>query len=231
MIIYILLLVYLLLLIWYWSINRIHIIFPPVEDSVHYISQDIDGHIRSLNIKDLRDRKCVSREKYMGIYLKSIQPFSTRQKILIKKYTLLASKYISTLKSPHIETALIIPIPWKFVLVDESVEYGHPHTRGDMIFLSKRSLCRSGVEITRTLIHEKIHIYQKMYPELFVKSLINTGYVHLGELEDGLRSKNPDTNSCIYMHPNGRVMNGADVIYEHPNELIAYTIARQYSIL
>jgi len=54
--------------------------------------------------------------------------------------------------------------------VIKEYEQGLPHTRENIILLSKNVLKYDELDLTSTLIHEKIHIYQRYNPELFDKN-------------------------------------------------------------
>ena len=80
-------------------------------------------------------------------------------------------------------------------------EQGLPHTRENIILLSKNVLKNDALNLTNTLLHEKIHIYQRYNPEIFDTIIKEMG---LKELERKhfkqakyIRS-NPDTNNKIY---------------------------------
>jgi hypothetical protein len=126
-------------------------------------------------------------------------------------------------------------IPWAFAKTTMFLETGYPHTRQGVIFLPENSLDRPDINIVRTLVHEKIHVYQKMYRDKFVHSLLHNGYTIIGRMSDTTKMSNPDADDRIYRHPSGRIMmqkrdskDWKDALYEHPNELIAYTVAQQY---
>ena len=218
---------------WRYISNTTHVIFPSRKDVIHFLLKDYDGYIRSFNGKDLLLRNCKTHIEYMTTYTNNIHEFSNTHKDKLKKCSVEASNFLSNLKNPFINTVKILKLPWKFSMITKHVEYGLPHTRGDLIFLPEHIFNGSDTDIIRTLIHEKIHIYQKKYNSLFVESLLQNGYTELGYLSND-RMKNPDINNLVYRHPNGRIMykrNGVSglnsAIWEHPYELIAYTISNQ----
>jgi hypothetical protein len=194
---------------------------------------DHDGYIKTLNKQDLRDRNCKTQSEYKLKYINNIIEFTLLQKESIKKYVHQASEFLRTVRSPFISNH-IMKIPWVFARTTMLLETGHPHTRHGVIFLPENSLDRPDINIVRTLVHEKIHVYQKMYRDRFVHSLLHNGYTIIGRMSNTARMSNPDADDRIYRHPSGRIMRWKrdgdlnDALFEHPNELIAYTVAQQY---
>lgn len=221
--------VILVLLLWYVSKEPT---FPGLTEIKRFIRDDIDGHIGSLNEKDLMDRRCNNRKEYKNIYLENIGEFSTSQKNILRSYSEEATKFLNSIKSPYINNKKMNSIPWKFAMTNNAIELGLPHTRGDIIFIPECKLNRTREKMIRTLIHEKIHIYQRMYPCLFINTLSKMGYKKLGKINNREILKNPDTDNSIYLHPDGTIMMPRTIsnsIDRHPNEFIAYSIAQCYT--
>lgn len=200
-----------------------------------FIMCDKDGYIRSMNAKDLRERRCKTHEEYIMMYLVNIIDFEPEQKLRLEKYARHATEFLRTVRSPYIDNHYIVNIPWKFARFRKTLELGYPHTRGDVIFLPDNNLDRSDAKIVRTLIHEKIHIYQRLHKEKFIHSLLDNGFKILGKISDADRPSNPDVDGIVYKYPSEMVMMWSeknkcliDALYEHPNELIAYTLAHRY---
>lgn len=72
----------------------------------------------------------------------------------------------------------LVEMPWRFVKVDNSIEGGLPHTRGNVIVLSQSLLtsiketAQSGkwdLGIMNVLIHEQIHVIQRVKATVFEK--------------------------------------------------------------
>lgn len=205
------------------------------KDLVSFIENDSDGYIKTLNKQDLKDRGCKTQSEYKLKYINNIIEFTLLQKERIKRYVREASEFLRTVRSPFISNYLLMKIPWMFARTTMLLENGHPHTRQGVIFLPENSLDRPDINIVRTLVHEQIHVYQKMYRNKFVHALLHNGYKIIGRMSDATRMSNPDADDRIYRHPSGRIMmwkrdskDWKDVLYEHPNELIAYKVAQQY---
>jgi hypothetical protein len=82
-------------------------------------------------------------------------------------------------------------------------EQGLPHTRENIILLSKNVLKYDELNLTNTLIHEKIHIYQRYNPDIFDKIIKDMGLIELDKKSfkyaKYIRS-NPDTNNKLYYY-------------------------------
>ena len=95
-------------------------------------------------------------------------------------------------------------LPWKIGLTCEgsegTYEYGLPHTRGDVIIIPVSHCGKDKKdELLDTLMHEQLHVYQKMYPEDFQKYLDSEGFVrHCWRKEIQNVAANPDADEWVY---------------------------------
>lgn len=133
-------------------------------------------------------------------------------------------------------------IKWRILISNDNIETGFPHTHGNIIILPSLMLVNINrvkfANIIDTLIHEKIHVYQRLYPcesnILYLKYWNFTVASCLSQTPDGHRT-NPDTNLLLYKDQND------DIIYlnkynkcaldsvigdtrDHPHEIMAYLI-------
>ena len=102
----------------------------------------------------------------------------------------------------------IMSTPWKFVKLDSSVENGFPHTHNDIIFLPTNFVetIKNGVEnddvevvyekLGHILIHEKVHVWQRVEPELFYNlyRMMNIERLQFSEKTRKWLRKNTRTN-------------------------------------
>ena len=73
-------------------------------------------------------------------------------------------------------------IPW-YICCTQGLSYenGVPHTRGNYIIISKEHIKNKDVnELANTLVHEKVHVYQKLYPDDVSKYLEKYNFLHSG---------------------------------------------------
>jgi len=130
-------------------------------------------------------------------------------------------------------------IKWKIGIINNNIyEAGLPHTRNDVIIISKSTI--NSNRLINILLHEKIHIYQKLFPDDIQQYLIVNNFTKSRKKIENIRA-NPDIDEYIYTNKNGQEMmciynenpvSILDVTYipdndnnnEHPFEYMAYTI-------
>ena len=208
-----------------------NIIFKSKGEIQLFIINDKDDYIKNMSIYDLRARKVKSNEEYINMIITNVLDFTDEQKEKLKRCSLKASEYFNNGKT------------WKFALISSIYEEGFPHTREDLIFLSPSVLNFDEKILTKTLIHESIHIYQRYNKNLMDEYMIKKGFEKIRRREKGgLIRSNPDLDEFIYKDKNGIEMiayynseypNGIGDIktsnnMEHPFEYMAYEIAEDY---
>lgn len=197
--------------------NNIH--FLSADETRDIISSNSDGYFERFTQNDLRARTQQSASS-LGNYLVNLEQyikgfncgdFTESNKALITECV----DEIETIviKDPPqsggvdwVDSDKFHAIPWKIGLIeDDSYEYGLPHTRVDTILIPKRALIRNDrKDFINTLIHEKLHVYQKLYPADFQKYLDHHGFVkyaRYGSLRD--IAANPDTDEYVYAKKSG----------------------------
>lgn len=188
---------------------------------------------------DLRARRAQTKQSYFDQYLSGISEFTEEQKKVLSQITVKANKHLS----PYVN---IYRMEWKIARVN-GVEEGYPHTIGDTIFVSDAFFDEPPRSMVATMIHEKIHVFQKKFV-LETNILVQKAW---GYKMFGLRSNipnarnNPDLNGVIYGKTSGvcqvyttetptslkqsKVMcSGANADcedYEHPLERMAYELS------
>lgn len=133
-------------------------------------------------------------------------------------------------------------IPWNIGVFDGGeYESGLPHTRNDVILLPLSLLYSK--QLTKVLVHEKTHVYQKLYPEK-IRPYISKHYkVHSKKADVRTARANPDVDNYIYSDHNGTIYSAnyesnpkdmfdiqyakGDKEYEHPYETMAYNLEKK----
>ena len=183
----------------------------------------------TFNETDKRLRFCTNidcKKDYMGsIRILSKTEYDYLFRISIQK--------INDLFAMH---KIFVQIPWKIVICHDK-ESQFPHTHGDFIVLPDSIFEKHANHIMQTLIHEKVHVYQRLYPcqtnILFtkfwgfkIKTICNYS---------DMRRSNPDINKIVYIDDNGNKFDNDYVENatklgeikdkrDHPNEMMAYII-------
>ncbi len=214
------------------SIDDIY--FLSKEETQKFISKDEDNYIKNMSIYDLRARKVKSTNEYISnIINNGCLDFNEEQKEKLKKCSIKAKEFFDN-KSK-----------WIFACVNHTYEEGYPHTRSNIIFISPIIISYNDTELTKILIHESIHIYQRYNYSAVHDYLNKNGYSILRKKEkNSLVRANPDLNDFIYTDKNGVEMVAYykneypnsinDIILtnsanEHPYEKMAYEMGDLYT--
>lgn len=212
------------------------IFFDPLQMTQVLATAGQPYFFRFMTPVDLKARGAETKTSYYETYLASLKSFDFYQKAQIIKLTKAADALIIRYGCKRLHA-----IPWKFARV-EGIERDFPHTFADVIMMSA-TLLRSTNNFITTLIHEKIHIYQRMYP-LQTNVLVQKvwGYKMFGLRNHfSLARNNPDINGIVYgiKGPVLQVYNSStpssisdsEIVgssreeYEHPFEKMAYQLS------
>ena len=187
---------------------------------------------------DLKVRKVSSLDEYIDTKIKpSVSSFSLRDKIRLTRLGFLVDWQV--FKAPslsYLDVKKLSKIPWRFgLVVGDDYEDGLSHTRKDVIVLSRRTLdTYSDSALAKTILHEKVHLYQKKYPK-DAQNYVEARNFKRSQHQDKRRRANPDTDGVTYMGPSGAVYTatyregaksildvdypgGKSQLYEHPYE-------------
>lgn len=213
--------------------------FLSKEIVVDFFNKDPDNYFKNMNEYDIYARNVDNIKEYINISKDSVlEDFTEYQKNLLKNITKKADNFLKDYDKNYLN------IKWIFALVGNNYEDGLPHTRTNIIFLSPTIFNNDINILTGILIHEKVHIYQRYYPNEIQKYLSNNGYSFSRKknTEKYIRS-NPDLDDNIYINNRGKEMyaiyksdkptNINDVILtdyanEHPYEKMAYEIESEF---
>uniref|UniRef100_A0A6C0CWD4 Uncharacterized protein n=1 Tax=viral metagenome TaxID=1070528 RepID=A0A6C0CWD4_9ZZZZ len=110
-------------------------------------SEDIESYIKTFNKKDREVRD-------LTLYSEYVQPFTLYEKWYLKILVI----YMNSILYPF---KFLYDIPWVFAKSIRGIENDYPHTHKDMIILPYDFLKRSRFSLVNTIIHEKVHIFQR----------------------------------------------------------------------
>lgn len=222
-----------------------YILFYTKLATAAFLLRDEDGYISSMTTPDLYARHVKSHQEYREKSAASALEFQEEQKLVLEKAVEKAQLFFQTVSIPYIDRERMIGILWKFALTKNNIyEDGLPHTREDVIFVTPKLLELPEAQLVKTLIHEKVHIYQRVYESQFQDQLKSQGYTIWRERRGyPLIRSNPDLDNYIYRTPRGDIMVTVysssqpqhiqdtmqpNALKEHPYEEIAYQIAEMY---
>ena len=216
------------------------IIFLEPTELKNILLQDNDNYYDRFYDYDWKARHVKNKEEYLNNIKNNniCLSWTKEQKEIVEKA--INNKYINKYNNKYFDID-ISNIPWIIGLTTDSYENGYPHTRGNIIILNIKTIYSSN--LIETLIHEKIHVYQKMYPDITntIINKLNFKLVGKRKYSDMIRV-NPDTDNNIYSYNNnimkaiytssnptsiGDIKYNTDYSYEHPNEWMAIDIAKK----
>jgi hypothetical protein len=214
--------------------------FLDKKELMDILLEDKDNYYKTFSKTDLIVRKVNTIDEYKEKIKNSCLDISESNKTKLSKYINKANEKLRTFKITGFDGNKCADIPWIIGLTNNDYEKGFPHTRNNIIILSEYVLNNN---IVKTLIHEKVHIYQKTYPEDIKKYLDSNNfkkYLNRNEINQPLRA-NPDLDNYTYKMGDSIMMsvynkNASDITdittypidnskYEHPLEYMAYTLA------
>ena len=226
------------------------------DDSIYFLDKkqlfdllknDNDNYYKTFSKNDYKTRNINNINEYINLIKESTTDFTDLEKDKLIRCAKKVNIYFDNIKYEWFNGQKANAILWKFGCVKGKLyENGLPHTRIDTIILSKEHLELDDNKLIKLLIHEKIHVYQKMYPndvQLYIK-LNEFIPIKKREMNDNIRA-NPDLDNWIYKDKESNIYKAEykkdpktirDVIYnpsdsqlyEHPYETMAITIENLY---
>jgi hypothetical protein len=226
----------------YWSFNN-HTTYPEIEildkETTAKIIKSNKEYFNSMHSNDYKVRQITKIEDYYEAIDNSVIDISDKEKSILKEMIDKADNKINGINLKWFDGKKANQLKWKIGFIQGRMyEYGLPHTIKDTIILNRNNLL-DGKDLINTLVHEKVHIYQKAYPEDVKLYLEINRFIPIKEREekDNIRA-NPDINNIIYKRDNiiystTYNVNPKNILdtkernqyYEHPFETMAIEIA------
>jgi hypothetical protein len=207
-----------------------------------YLIQDVDSYYKNFSNIDFKVRRVNNLNDYYENIKKSCVDIDNDSMKILNNCINNANNKLRKYNIIGFDGNKCANIIWKIGLVkDKLYEEGYPHTRHKVIIIPLY-LLNSKSQLISTLIHEKIHVYQKTYPEDINEYLNNNGFTKYKlRSEYNYTRSNPDMDEWIYKDKNGNIMmteyidNAQSIMdvktipintskYEHPFEYMAYDI-------
>lgn len=151
-----------------------------------FLLSDADGYIQSLSPDDLSARGFANKDEYIN-YLKNAEYVECPN---LENVIEEADALIDRLEDSWLNKEKLQALPWIIAISPARYEFNLPHTRGQVIMLPSSPVGSD------TLVHEKLHVYQKTYPKDFEKYLKKEGFQICKRRFN--RSANPDADKQIY---------------------------------
>lgn len=155
-------------------------VFLSKEETTNLLLRDPGSYVANMSEPDLKARGATSRQEYLQKCIQSSDNFTSAEKKTIKHITHSIDKKLRKYKGKfliNVDINHLDNIQWKFSKTSGVVcENGFPHTRADVIFISTETLKQDSKWLAQTLLHEKTHVYQRLYPELVSTDIERAGY-------------------------------------------------------
>lgn len=192
---------------------------------------------------DYHARKITSIDDYMEKIKPEMCQFTLFEKLYLIKCMKHADERLKRIYLTGFDGEKASRIKWKIgCLNGKRYEDGLPHTIDDTIIIERSIITRYSMnDLVDTLIHEKVHLYQKKYKE-DVLDYLSTYFKAIGtRTVDKKLRVNPDTDDTIYQEINTnlfyqlpyktdkpqRINDGlSNFSMEHPFEKMAIDIER-----
>ena len=234
-----------------YFVEENNIIFLSDKETSKVITNTSDYFSR-FNKYDLIARKVNSLNEYLDkISQVSINLTDDKKDIIIKCIEIIDNELIHQINENWINNNKLKQIKWKIGIINMDIyEAGLPHTRNDTIIIPYKQI-KFTKNFINTLLHEKLHVYQKMYPEDFNIYLQENNfekYIKYINSNIPYRS-NPDTDDWIYKKNNQLYKSEYKTLdfcldsildvkyypqdnckYEHPTEESVYNLLKKIKI-
>lgn len=196
MIILIFLIIALIAFLFWYYYARTRVSFPSQQSALTIVKRS--PYLQSFSQHDYKIRKTLNQKHLLSNYKLYLQEPTPSQKDRITFFC----KQADDLFYNH-KYYKIAGLKWNIILFSE-LENNMPHTHGEYIFLPIKSIPSTRKQSPRfieTLIHEKIHVYQRLYPDDVSNDAKSIGFtrnqllqkdIYLPPDLESLRRKNPD---------------------------------------
>ena len=216
-----------------------NVVIMTASQTAEFLAADEDGYVhRQLSPYDLIARDVPTAAAYIQRIRASAHDPTSKERQILRTAIDTVDAYLA--QSQHVPAGLK-SAPWVIAVTSgRAYENGYPHTRRHVIFVTD-DIIRSNT-LASTLLHEKVHIYQRMNPQDVDTWIRQRGFRKVGpRSNERLARANPDLDEFIYVDPNTnkhmvalynseRPKGISDVkltnpAFEHPFEHMAYEIA------
>ena len=219
--------------------------FMSKDETISYFKEDRDNYVSNLSDLDIIALKSSSKQDYINKIVTDARDFTDEEKKILIRACAEADKFLYNYLSniiPEINGKKIADMEWVLSKTEGKwYEAGYPHTRENIIFITTDVIHHR--EVARIMIHEKMHVFERLYPEEIEEWLKVTGYKKHSLLKDyPMARSNPDVNGIVYVNKDGcktlaefknknpsgiddaNYPCGRDWKHEHPYEHLAYIV-------
>jgi hypothetical protein len=241
-------------------------------DTKALLLSDPGGYVAGMTRADLAARGAQSTAEYLARSGKLAHEFTEAERRATVRAILSVQAWLTSAPRAGrtllgVNFAKLAKLPWRVAATAPAgggaagggaagaYEANLPHTRSDVVLIAP-ALIPSGDDtvsqkrFAATLLHEKIHVYQRAYPQDIAAALDAEGYVRKSPRASvALARANPDLDDWVYLDPEAGPTKGKPMValyasenpsgitdvtqanaaaFEHPYERMAYRIAAMY---
>jgi len=222
------------------------IVFLNSKELYEILKNDSDNYYKTFFDNDFYSRKVSSIHEYINLIKSSPVNFNDYEKTKLTKCIKEADNFFENIYFEWFNGKKVLTIPWYLGMVQNKLyENGLPHTRNNIIIISKENINNyTELKLIKTLIHEKVHIYQKIFKSDIITYLKKNNFIKYKKRTDvdNIRS-NPDLDDWIYKDSNNNILKAVynknpssvediqylpinNQNYEHPFEKMAIEIEK-----
>jgi hypothetical protein len=228
----------------YNSNGNNNILFLNKKELYNILIKNNDKYYETFYTNDYKTRNINNIDDYYNFIEQSVDDFTENDINKLNNCIIIANNFFKKINKKWFNGNKANEIKWIIGTIKGKLyENGLPHTRSNIIIISKDDISNNDTtKLVKTLIHEKVHIYQKIYhedSEIFINEY-NFIKHKLRDEKDNIRA-NPDLNKWIYKDMNGNIYSAIynknpvsieDIkykpfngqTYEHPFEKMAIDI-------
>jgi len=225
-----------------------NIYFLSSKELYNILKNDNDNYFKSFYNNDFYSRKIKNIDDYLINIQNSVSDLNNEEILKLTKCIENINLKLLNIDLLWFNGKQAYNIPWKIGCIKGKLyEHGLPHTRDDIIILSKDNINDYSMKkLMKTLMHEKVHIYQKIHKDDVEKYIKMNNFIKIKERSssDNIRA-NPDLDNWIYKDANNNIYQAVynnepssveDITYlpinsqsyEHPFEKMAIFIENNY---
>ena len=227
------LLVVIIYFLYYTKKPHIRIIYYSSNDIIYILNNKFQNYYNNMDNNNIKLRNINDKELFLNNLHKCFYDCNEYEKFILNNAIDIATKKLNTIHCHGFYPYKLNNMPWKIgfsYLYD--YEFGLPHTHNDIIILNKDNIYDN--DLVTILIHERIHVYQRLFPQDIQEYLLYNDFKRIA-IKSDIDRVNPDTDEYIYAR-NGVIyeckIDGNKVKctknnskYEHPFEYMAYSLS------
>lgn len=180
------------------------ILFLSRDDVIQFFKKDPDHYFNSFNDINLRGFGYDDKQTMIDDACRSARSFTKHEQLYITKKCKEADAFLEQFQDiPYFPSKKVANIKWIFAKTfGKLYEKGFPHTRMNIIFLTNHFTFHK--DLTQLLVHEKVHLFSRLYPKDMKYWMDKTGYILYRKMSEyPLAKLNPDVDGMVYLDKNG----------------------------